>query len=71
MPQTAAIVDEARRLFGPGVGLVGASEAGQTYREPDAFADAWAGCGDVHRLFTQAQAVGGAVSGGAAEAVVA
>jgi hypothetical protein len=52
MPDTAAAVDLFRRHFGPGVALTGAAEGAERYRDPEAFARAWAeaGSGESERL---------------------
>lgn len=55
MPATAAIVVEFRRLFGPQVDCTGAIEGAERYRDPDAFAVAWAEAGLVGALFRDAR----------------
>lgn len=59
MPDTAAAIDAARAAFGPGVDCLGASEGGQTYRDPGAFARAWAqaGADPTHVLIEQSRAL--------------
>lgn len=58
MPITAAVVDEARRLFGLGVELTGAREGTEGYRVQglEDFERAWAEAGQgLHEAFEHAK----------------
>lgn len=59
MPLTAAAIDAFRATFGPSVDCTGAAEGGQTYRDPDAFARAWAeaGADPTHALIENSRAL--------------
>lgn len=61
MPDTAAAVDAFRKLFGPGVDLLGAIEGAEVYRDPEAFNRAWRAAGeaqseDLRAAFADARA---------------
>lgn len=55
MPQTAAAIGEARRLFGPQVDCLGAVEGLEVYRDPQAFAKLWDDANGQHELYEQAR----------------